>query len=52
MSRCSKCKINFDEINLTWRRVDGKLLLLCEECNEKSNKTKRGSDYTVRKSSE
>ena len=49
---CFNNEKSLEEINLTWQRVDGKLLLLCEECNEKSNKTKRGSDYTVRKSSE
>ena len=52
MSRCSKCKKSLEEINLTWRRVDGKLLLLCEECNEKSNKTIPKPSDTIRKSSE
>ena len=52
MSPCSKCKKSLEEINLTWQRVDGKLLLLCDECNEKSNKIKWRTGNTVRKSGE
>ncbi len=41
MSRCSKCKKSLEEINLTWKRVDGKLLLLCDECNDtNTNRTR------------
>ena len=41
MSDCSKCKKRFDEINLTWRQIDGKLLLLCDEYNDtNTNRTR------------
>ena len=52
MSDCSKCKKSFDEINLTWREVSGKLLALCEKCNEKSNKTTSRTNNTIHKPSE
>jgi len=52
MTDCSKCKKPFEEINLTWREIDGKLLLLCEKCNEKANKTTSRTNNTIHKSSE
>ena len=52
MTDCSECKKSFDEINLTWKQVDGKLLLLCDECNEKANKTTSRTSNTVHKPSE
>ena len=52
MSSCSKCKKGFDEIDLTWRQVSGKLLLLCDKSNEKANKTTSRTSNTVHKPSE
>ena len=52
MTDCPKCKKTFEEINLTWKQVDGKLLLLCDECNEKANKTTSRTSNTVHKPSE
>ena len=52
MSDCLKCKKRFNEINLTWRQIDGKLLLLCEKCNEKANKTTSRTNNTIHKPSE
>ena len=41
MTDCSKCKKTFEEINLTWKQVNGKLLLLCDECNDaNTNRTR------------
>ena len=52
MSSCSKGKKTFQEIDLTWREVSDKLLLLCEKCNEKANKTTSRTSNTVHKPSE
>ncbi len=52
MSSCPKCKKAFDEIDLTWRQVNGKLLVLCEKCDEKANKTTSRTSDTIRKPSE
>ena len=52
MSSCSKCKKSFEEINLTWRQVNGKLLVLCEKCNENTDKTTSRTSNTIRKPSE
>ena len=32
MCECSKCKMNFEETDLIWVMVDGKMKLLCRNC--------------------
>ena len=40
MSPCSSCKKMFEEINLTWKQVKGKIRVYCDECIRKSEKGK------------
>ena len=40
MSPCSLCKKVFEEIDLTWTQVKGKIKLYCNECNRKSKKSR------------
>jgi len=40
MSPCRLCKKVFDEINLTWKQVKGKIMLYCDECIRKTKKGK------------
>lgn len=40
MSECSKCKKNFDEIDLIFVYENGKLILACTECKKNLDKKK------------
>jgi hypothetical protein len=39
MTTCAKCRKSFEEINLTWVQVKGKIILYCDDCNRKSKKS-------------
>jgi len=38
MCQCFQCKKEFQEIDLTWVKLAGKLVVLCKECYEKKFK--------------
>ena len=40
MTTCAKCKKSFEEINLTWTQVKGKMILYCDECIKRTKKSK------------
>tara|TARA_B100001079_G_C16176609_1_gene410942 strand:+ start:436 stop:606 length:171 start_codon:yes stop_codon:yes gene_type:complete len=43
VSECLDCKKSFDEISLTWVPQRGKLVLLCDECNDNRERERKDS---------
>ena len=42
MTDCSKCKKPFEEINLTWVQVKGKLIVECDGCLKQTKDSEQG----------
>ena len=38
MVECSKCKKGFEEMELMWVKVNGKMELLCDNCAKRNSK--------------
>jgi hypothetical protein len=42
LTNCSKCKKPFEEINLTWVQVKGKMIVHCDGCAKQTKDSEQG----------